>query len=91
MLLIKCLRCRKDFYRNDLRTRNCGCAKYQKIEGDSKYWHDASRFFQDPIYQHFRLDNSENLSCEMRFVRPVQAIKSWSSIMVINKARRRKR
>ena len=90
-MLIRCLKCGKDFHRKDLRTRNCGCSKYIPVPTDSKYWHDTSRFFQDPIYQMMRLDNSENLSCEMRFVRPVQAIKSWSSIMVINKPLKRKR
>ena len=81
-MIIKCIKCKKAFEQKKS-SRNCGCAQYQKVSSDVKYWHDTRRFFQDPIYQFLRLDNSENLSCEMRYVRP--------SIMVINKARRRKR
>ena len=80
-MIAKCIKCKKEFEQKK-GTRNCGCGKYQKMEGHSKYWHDVSRYFQDPIYQHFRLSHEESLACEMRFVRPI--------ITVISKSMKRK-
>jgi len=82
-MIAKCLKCKQDFDQGNSCSRHCGCAKYQKVSSDVKYWHDVKRFIQDPIYQYLRLSHTENLSTEMRYVRP--------SIMVINKPNKRKR
>ena len=79
--MARCIKCKTEFDQNGGGSRNCGCAKYSPVPSDSKYWRDSSRYFQDPIYQYLRLDNSENLSCEMRYVRP--------HIMVISKIKRK--
>ena len=81
--MAKCIKCKGDFDQKKSGTRHCGCAKYSPVANDSKYWHDVRRFFQDPIYQCLRLDHEENLSCEMRYVRP--------PIMVISKIHTKKR
>lgn len=79
---IRCIKCKKQFEQGDGRTRFCGCSKYHRVQFDGKYLADISRYFQDPIYQNLRLSHSENLSTEMRFVRPV--------ITIINKPSKRK-
>ena len=76
---IKCIRCKKDFERSLKSTnrrlchdKNCHAKRktnkdYPSYEINS-YIFGIKRYFQNPVYQYFRLFNEESLSGTMRHI-----------------------
>ena len=68
-MIIKCIKCKKEFKQKRFE-RQCGCRsnskELYKHEHFENYKKNVVRFFQNPIYQHYRLHHDEDLH-SMRF------------------------